>query len=213
MNSTEILEQWLAAINRHDVDALAALMSADHVFVDSLGNRVAAAKSMEAGWRGYFAMCPDYWIRVDHAMAEGETMLIAGEAGGTMRQPLVAHPGCLEAGDPRRPRCRMASVCRQQTSLRNPGKASNLDLSLGPFFDAETQRDGDRRREKLTVLLCADLHTSSVSASKTFARRSQTPTNPITTITAFPYLFSTQFLNNIPPNPHSPRSRIPSPLW
>ena len=84
MNSTEILEQWLAAINRHDVDALAALMSADHVFVDSLGNRVAGAKSMEAGWRGYFAMCPDYWILADHAMAEGETMLIAGEAGGTI---------------------------------------------------------------------------------------------------------------------------------
>jgi hypothetical protein len=59
-------------------------MAADHVFVDSLGNRVDGAKSMEAGWQGYFAMCPDYWIRGDHAMAEGETMLMAGEAGGTI---------------------------------------------------------------------------------------------------------------------------------
>ena len=82
-NSAEILRQWLAAINGHDVSALTALMAADHVFVDSLGNRVNGAKSMEAGWRGYFAMCPDYWIRGDHAMAEGETMLVAGEAGGT----------------------------------------------------------------------------------------------------------------------------------
>jgi ketosteroid isomerase-like protein len=83
-NSAEILEQWLAAINRHAVNALSTLMAADHVFVDSVGNRVDGAASMEAGWRGYFAMCPDYWIRADHAMADGETMLVAGEAGGTI---------------------------------------------------------------------------------------------------------------------------------
>lgn len=83
MNS-DVLKQWLAAINGHDVSALTALMAADHVFVDSLGNRVAGVKSMEAGWRGYFAMCPDYWVRADDAMTEGETMLVAGEAGGTI---------------------------------------------------------------------------------------------------------------------------------
>jgi ketosteroid isomerase-like protein len=81
---SEILRQWLAAINGHDVTALAALMAPDHVFVDSLGNRVQGAGSMEAGWRGYFAMCPDYWIRPDHAMSDGETMLVAGQAGGTI---------------------------------------------------------------------------------------------------------------------------------
>src|ERR1700722_15105869 len=84
MNSAEILKQWLAAINGHDVNAITALMAVDHVFVDSLGNRVDGARSMAAGWRGYFAMVPDYWIRGDHGMAEGETMLAAGEAGGTI---------------------------------------------------------------------------------------------------------------------------------
>jgi ketosteroid isomerase-like protein len=79
-----LLDRWLAAINGHDVAALAALMAADHAFVDSLGNRVEGARTMEAGWRGYFAMCPDYWIRADHVMAEGETMLLAGEVGGTI---------------------------------------------------------------------------------------------------------------------------------
>jgi ketosteroid isomerase-like protein len=81
-SSAEIFGQWLGAINAHDVDGLGALMAADHVFVDSLGNRVGGARSMEAGWRGYFAMCPDYWIRADLAIEEGETMLAAGEAGG-----------------------------------------------------------------------------------------------------------------------------------
>lgn len=84
MNSTEVFNRWLAAINRHDVVAITALMAPDHVFVDSLGNRVNGARSMQAGWRSYFEMCPDYWIRVDHAMCEGDTILAAGGAGGTI---------------------------------------------------------------------------------------------------------------------------------
>ena len=80
----ELLKAWLAAINGHDVPALAALMAADFKFVDSVGNCVQGASSMEAGWRNYFVMCPDYWIRADDVMAQGETMLIAGEAGGTI---------------------------------------------------------------------------------------------------------------------------------
>lgn len=83
-SSAETLEQWLAAINGHDVSALAVLMAPSLVFVDSLGNRVQGAKSMEAGWRGYFALCPDYWIVAEDVASRGNTLLIAGEAGGTI---------------------------------------------------------------------------------------------------------------------------------
>jgi ketosteroid isomerase-like protein len=82
--AADTLKRWLTAINTHDVGALAALMAPDHVFVDSLGNRVSGAGSMEAGWRAYFALCPDYWIRGDQIMMEGDTALLAGEAGGTV---------------------------------------------------------------------------------------------------------------------------------
>jgi ketosteroid isomerase-like protein len=84
VNADGIFKQWMAAINGHDVSALAALMAADFAFIDSLGNRVSGAPTMEAGWRGYFAMCPDYWIRADHRMGNGDTLLVAGEAGGTI---------------------------------------------------------------------------------------------------------------------------------
>lgn len=76
--------QFVTAINRHDAGALTALMTNDHLFVDSLGHRVQGAAAMEAGWRGYFRMCPDYWIRTDDAIAEGDLVLAAGEAGGTI---------------------------------------------------------------------------------------------------------------------------------
>jgi ketosteroid isomerase-like protein len=84
MSAADILRRWLAAINSQDVAALSALMAADFAFVDSLGNRVDSARSMEPGWRRYFTMCPDYWIRADHVMAKGDILLLAGEAGGTI---------------------------------------------------------------------------------------------------------------------------------
>jgi ketosteroid isomerase-like protein len=84
MGPAETFKQFLAAINNHDVLALTALLAADHVFVDSLGNQVRGASTMEAGWRGYFEMCPDYWIHEDYVIAEGETVLAVGEAGGTI---------------------------------------------------------------------------------------------------------------------------------
>ena len=79
-----IFQQFVAAINSHNVKALTALMTTDHLFVDSAGNRTRNATSMEVGWRGYFVICPDYWIQTDHVLAEGGEVLAAGEAGGTI---------------------------------------------------------------------------------------------------------------------------------
>ena len=84
MDSAKVFTQFVMAINRHDTSALAALMTADHVFVDSVGTQARGAASMEAGWRGYFAMCPGYWIHTDHVMAEHGVVLAVGEAGGTI---------------------------------------------------------------------------------------------------------------------------------
>ena len=39
---------------------------------------------MAVGWRGYFAMCPDYWIRADNIVADDGVVLAVGEAGGTI---------------------------------------------------------------------------------------------------------------------------------
>ena len=76
--------QFVVAINDHDTRALSALMTPDHTFVDSLGNQVHSAPSMDAGWRNYFSMCPNYWIHIDHLMAERSMVLAVGEAGGTI---------------------------------------------------------------------------------------------------------------------------------
>jgi ketosteroid isomerase-like protein len=84
IDSAGVFQQFVTAINGHDVKAITALMTTDHVFVDPAGNRTRNATAMEVGWRGYFAMCPDYWIQTDHVLAEGGEVLAAGEAGGTI---------------------------------------------------------------------------------------------------------------------------------
>ncbi|HYW38394.1 MAG TPA: nuclear transport factor 2 family protein [Terriglobales bacterium] len=84
MKSSGVFMQFVIAINDHDIKALSALMTTDHVFVDSVGNRVHSATSMQIGWRSYFAMCPDYWIHTDYVMAENGVVLAVGEAGGTI---------------------------------------------------------------------------------------------------------------------------------
>lgn len=82
--SSETFKEFVAAINRHDIETLASLMTEDHLFVDSLGNRVQGVDSMRGGWKAYFAMCPDYWIQVRNQLATEDTVLAIGEAGGTI---------------------------------------------------------------------------------------------------------------------------------
>ena len=78
MTPKELFTLFVAAINRHDAPSLAARMAPDHLFVDSLGHRVEGAAPMEAGWRGYFALCPDYWIQTEHIVAERSTTSSGG---------------------------------------------------------------------------------------------------------------------------------------
>ncbi len=83
-NSVAIFEKFVDAIKRHDVNALTRLMTEDHLFVDSLGNHTNGVTRMQPAWSGYFAMCPDYWIKIGNVVSKGDIILAAGEAGGTI---------------------------------------------------------------------------------------------------------------------------------
>jgi uncharacterized protein (TIGR02246 family) len=74
---------FVDAINRHDIDAIANLMTEDHVFIDSLGMRVTGRQQMKKGWEGYFSMVPDYRITVDETFSEGSIVIMLGTAQGT----------------------------------------------------------------------------------------------------------------------------------
>ena len=78
-----VAHAFTGAINRQNPDELAMLMTEDHLFVDSLGNRVQGREAMRAGWRGYFSLVPDYTITVEETYAAGGIVVMLGMAQGT----------------------------------------------------------------------------------------------------------------------------------
>jgi ketosteroid isomerase-like protein len=84
MNPTEVALDFLERINQHNADRLAELMTEDHVFIDSLGNTVNGREKMRHGWRGYYALCPDYWVSHEEIFSESNRVGIFGAAGGTI---------------------------------------------------------------------------------------------------------------------------------
>jgi ketosteroid isomerase-like protein len=84
MNPVETTLAFLNAINQNDADKVAGLMTQDHVFIDALGNSIRGREKMRAGWRAYFAMCPDYKVSHEDIFPHGNTVAAFGSAGGTI---------------------------------------------------------------------------------------------------------------------------------
>jgi ketosteroid isomerase-like protein len=83
MRPAEVAAAFVARINEHDLVGLSDLMTEDHVFVDALDNRVAGRAAMRSGWEQYFAMVPDYRIKVERTLQDGGVVALFGSAGGT----------------------------------------------------------------------------------------------------------------------------------
>ena len=81
----ETIQAFVDSINAHDVEALAKLMSDDHVFIDAHGNEMRGKEPMTAGWRGYFEWFPDYYIEMSEVFQNGESFAIFGFAGGSFK--------------------------------------------------------------------------------------------------------------------------------
>jgi ketosteroid isomerase-like protein len=82
-SSIVVAQQFVRDLNRQDVDAMAALMTLEHRFIDSLGNVVNGRAVMRVGWSGYFRMVPDYTIAVEEVYADGPVVILIGTAQGT----------------------------------------------------------------------------------------------------------------------------------
>src|SRR6516164_2003582 len=84
MSPAETVLHFLERINERDVDKLAELMTEDHLFVDSLGEAVRGREKMRAGWRNYYAFCPDYWVSHEEIFQNGNKVAVFRAAGGTI---------------------------------------------------------------------------------------------------------------------------------
>jgi ketosteroid isomerase-like protein len=75
--------EFVKRINAHDVDNLCALMTEDHLFIDSEGNTGKGREHMREGWAWYLNLFPDYIVEVERTFADGNEVALTGRAKGT----------------------------------------------------------------------------------------------------------------------------------
>ncbi|MGC1460632.1 MAG: nuclear transport factor 2 family protein [Terracidiphilus sp.] len=78
-----VAHAFVRAINRQDVDALAELMTAEHRFIDSMGNILEGRERMRTAWAAYFRMVPDYTVAIEETYCDGPVVVMLGSAQGT----------------------------------------------------------------------------------------------------------------------------------
>jgi ketosteroid isomerase-like protein len=83
MNADSIVRAFIARINAHDADAIAAALTCDHLFIDSLGTRITGREVMREGWRAYLRMVPDYRLSITKVFVDGADVVVTGQAQGT----------------------------------------------------------------------------------------------------------------------------------
>lgn len=96
MSPSDVAADFNAAINAADVDALAALMSEDHRFVDSAGGSVAGKQACVEAWRGFFAAFPGYRNTFAELHEFGDTVTITGRSD-CPDQPELTGPAIWQA--------------------------------------------------------------------------------------------------------------------
>lgn len=82
-NEIAVVRAFIAAINQRDVAQLSRLMTEDHSFVDSGGKVESGRDKMTKGWNEYFRMFPDYRIKIESTLQDGNLVAVFGSTCGT----------------------------------------------------------------------------------------------------------------------------------
>ena len=78
MDAKHIAAVFVDAINTHDVEALCLLMTDDHVFTDACGRTHNSVDSLRQAWLDTFRWFPDYQIRIDRFVVDGQFVVMIG---------------------------------------------------------------------------------------------------------------------------------------
>jgi ketosteroid isomerase-like protein len=74
---------FIDRINAHDVDGIIALMSEEYEFVNSSGDHFRDIQFMRDTWNAQFKNHPDFKIRVQRVISDGESVGVFGWSEGT----------------------------------------------------------------------------------------------------------------------------------
>jgi len=82
---TQVVLDFIAAINSANIDKIYKLMATDHVFIDSQDNKVIGQTIMKQAWIQYFTLFPDYKIEINEILHKGSLICAFGYASGTFK--------------------------------------------------------------------------------------------------------------------------------
>lgn len=80
-----IVIRFVDAINDHNIDKIVDLMSEDHIFIDACGDKYVGKKGMKDGWKGYYALFPDYKIDISDIIVNDSIIGLFGYASATYK--------------------------------------------------------------------------------------------------------------------------------
>jgi ketosteroid isomerase-like protein len=81
----KVVRDFVESINSANVDRIYNLMTNDHVFIDSQGNKMIGNENMKAAWIGYFDLFPDYKIEITDTLQNDSIIVMLGYASGTYK--------------------------------------------------------------------------------------------------------------------------------
>lgn len=96
MTAVAVARRFIEAINRHDLEAMMALMTEDHRLIDSGGVTLAGRDSVVDVWKAYFTMVPDYRIGLSESFEREDTAVVLGQASGSYVDQDRRHHGSWE---------------------------------------------------------------------------------------------------------------------
>ena len=78
-----VVEAFIAAINRRRPSEISELMTEDHTFADSGGRVESGRERMTAAWEQYFCMFPDFQIQIESILGDKDHVAVFGSTCGT----------------------------------------------------------------------------------------------------------------------------------
>jgi limonene-1,2-epoxide hydrolase len=96
MEMVQVARSFVDAINAHNPNAIVALTTPDHRFIDSLGNTTPPVK-LRAAWHGYFRLITNYHIEVERWISDGTTVMAYGTASGNYNRTDWSIPAAWRA--------------------------------------------------------------------------------------------------------------------
>ena len=81
----KVVRDFIESINSANIDRIYNLMTKDHEFIDSQGNKMIGNDNLKKAWIGYFSLFPDYKIEITDTLQNDSIIVMLGYASGTYK--------------------------------------------------------------------------------------------------------------------------------